>query len=56
MNDQQTIKTILALLVLAKVLTQSEANRLYDIVELSFIRGLALPGTLDELITLLEKK
>lgn len=56
MNDQQVIKTILALLVIGKVLDRKEANRLYDIIELNFIRGLALPGSLNDLVILLEKK
>lgn len=56
MNDQQTAKTILALLVVGKVLTRKKANTLYGMVELNFVRGLALPGTIDELVDLLEGK
>lgn len=56
MNDQQTIKTVLALLVMGKVLSQSQANKLYDTVELNLIRGVALPGSLNEILTVLERK
>lgn len=56
MNDNTIIKTLLAALVVEKVISKTKAENVLYRIEKNFIRGVALPLDLTSLIAILGDK